>query len=228
MTDNYLVFFLLISLYFFIKFELKNNIYLLLFSNLFLFLGFLVKQNALFLGLAYSIYLVIKTINAKSLKQLSFVILQAVFCIGIFTFYQVVFPKTQIMLGARSVHLEKLDNPSFIFSTFYSSVVYIISFLIPLCFVFILSTIECLDRKKRALAILISIIISIFALILFDPSQTKRGEYPYFQNITEKAGFYALSIPGLKYGLVPCFLLLLFFCFYHLSLYHQKIFMIDI
>ncbi|MFH1960807.1 MAG: glycosyltransferase family 39 protein [Patescibacteria group bacterium] len=191
MTENYLVFFCLLSLYFFLKFnhkERKKDFHLAL---LFTVLAFFVKQNAILLALSFGIYLMV-------IKKWKYA-LSCVFTILILlVFYQFVFPQTQTMQEIKGIHLDNFSHATSTYSIIFTSLIYLMAFVGPLALILILRSVKSL--KQGVVLITISVVITVLLTHLLNLSFTARGEFPYFQNIAERSGFYANSINGLKYS----------------------------
>lgn len=196
MTDNYLLLFILVAVYFFEKFEkLGKNIYLHL-SNIFSLASFLVKQNSLVFLVATCVYYLIKREFKKLYIQLSYLI-------SITFFYYFIFPQTNEMRD-KSFSFNKIINFDVSFSLVYAILIITSFFTLPLIFVSVINFLkqhvfEKLEIKKLLLFILIGTSSFILLNTYFKIGTLSFQEFPYFENTFERTGFYPRTIHGTKY-----------------------------
>ncbi len=190
MTEEYLLFFYLVILYFFLRFDesRKSSDFLLMY--IFIFLAFFLKQNSFVFPFSISLYYFYKrNIKLGAYNFLAFFI--------IFVYYFLFFPKTDAMIG-KSLALNHLFEPNYIYAIVYGILLMSTAFLIPIFF----SSIEVgkLSKKSTLIAfVLIGIILFIFLNRFYKPSEVSWGEFPYFENTFERTGFYPRGIHGTKY-----------------------------
>jgi hypothetical protein len=193
MTENYLVFFLLLSILFFEKFQKTDAIKNLHLSNLFSVLTFFVKQSGLIFICATAIYFLIK----KDFQKLK---IQIAYISSISLFYFLVFPKTSEMVKKNFV-FDNLSRPDYIYSLIYAILIYLAFFTLPLIWSFITRyTIENRYNYKKIILVLIFVIMTyIYANNSFKPENLAWQEFPYFENVIERTGFLPRTLTGTKY-----------------------------
>lgn len=187
MTENYYLFFVLLSLYFYLSFiQGKSGKSFVLYA-IFTFLALNVRQIAL----VFPVATLISSVFAKDRKLIKMNLTTLVFmCI----YYFVIFPKTPEM-AEKTLQLQHLLDFEYTYSLIYGSLILITSFLLPL-YLLVLSG---ASRRKFPLIIIIGIISFLLLNKLFTPQKVSWGEYPYFENTFERKGFYPRGILGTKY-----------------------------
>jgi len=192
MTDNYLLFFILIAIYWFEKYEkLGKSIYLHI-SNTFSLLAFFVKQNSLVFLFATFCYFLIN----KRYKQ---ALIQFCYLISISLFYYFVFPQT-LEMQDKSFSLNKIVHFDEVFSLSYAILILLSFYTLPLL---ISSVIKFIKENFNFKALLLFILISTSIYILlnnnFRIGKLSFQEFPYFENVFERTGFFPRTVHGTKY-----------------------------
>jgi len=193
MTENYLVLFLLLSIFNFEKYEKYANIKYLHFSNLFSILAFFVKQSGIVFLAATFFHYLLKKDYKNSLIQFSYIIL-------ILISYFLFFPKTPEMYLKTFSTINFIDK-YYITSLIIGILIYLSFFTLPLIF----STLKefFFNNVKNIKVLFIILIISIGSYFtmnkFFKPSYLEFGEFPYFKNIFERTGYFPKNITGKKY-----------------------------
>lgn len=193
MTENYFLLFLLLSFYFFHKHLKDSTGHSLIMANVLALAGFFVRQLALVFFLASGFYFFLVKEYKRGFTQLfQFLV--------IYLFYLTVFPKTGEMLskGLEFAHLLQFD---YSFAISYGSFIYMLAFSIPLVLIFIY---RLNFKEKHSLPYYLSLIflgsvIYFGCKKFFDPGLVSWEEFPYFENIFERKGFYPRSLHGTKY-----------------------------
>lgn len=196
MTDNYLLFCLLSSLYFFHKFSLNNRRLCLLIANAFLFFGLMTKQAALTLIIAAPFYFLP---NKKLKLFLTQLIISTLFAL----FYFYIFPKTPEM-QEKSLQFHHLINTQYISQLSKAIFIYISAFYLPFSALFVFGFILRRGAKKTNFAFLFLALVAsllFYQLFLrdFKPNLLAWGEFFYLDNVLERKGFYPRGISGTKY-----------------------------
>jgi hypothetical protein len=201
MTENYFVFFLLLSIYFIFEYDRSGKIRGFVFANLFITASYLVRQFAFVTSIAYAVYLLASKKYKLGSIQLGLFILLLVF-------HYKVFPITPQMYEG-GVNVGSLLNFERTFPLVYVFLIYVVMFLLPMV---ILSFVK---EKKLGLIILIfSIPIFVFVAKKFEPGKITfasriRGEqilnfasaeFPYLGNVFGKKGFMEKDVIGNKYA----------------------------
>ena len=188
MTENYLLFFLLLSLYFLLLYERNKNPVLLFFCLFYWTLSFFVKQSAIvFLG-SISMYFLSKR-NYKIFIPTSFLlILSAVF-------YQFVFPLTQEM-KEKFLYPNHFTENNYSLSFVYYFLLLLVCFCLPLIFIVVFNK---YNVKKVVPLVVVTLLVFLTFTGVFHPETTRLREFPYFGNIFEREGFYPTGISGTKY-----------------------------
>lgn len=193
MTENYLIFFLLLSILFFEKFIKTDEIKNLHLSNLFSILTFFVKQSGLIFICATAVYFLIK----KDFKKLK---IQIAYISSISLFYFLIFPKTSEMVKKNFV-LDNLSRPDYMYSLIYGILIYLAFFTLPLIWSFITKyTIENRYNYKKIILVLIFVVMTyLYSNNSFKPENLALQEFPYFENVIERTGFLPRTLTGTKY-----------------------------
>ena len=193
MTENYLVFFLLLSILFFEKFQKTDAIKDLHLSNLFSVLTFFVKQSGLIFICATAVYFLIK----KDFQRLK---IQIAYIFSISIFYYLIFPKTSEMVKKNFV-LDNLSRPDYMYSLIYGILIYLAFFVLPLIWSFIseFATENRTNYKKLILVTVLVFTIYFYFINSFKPENLAKPEFPYFENVFERTGFLPRTLDGTKY-----------------------------
>ena len=193
MTENYLVFFLLLSIFYFEKSEKSSNLKYLYLSNIFSFLTFLVKQSGIIFLCATTVYFFLN----KDFKKIK---IQLIFLASQVFFYLFLFPKTSEM-NKKNFLIDNFNEPNYIYSLIYGILIYLAFFTFPLIFSSVISTVSSNYKNLKNL-ILFLVISSVLYFVLnhfFKPEYLAWQEFPYFQNIFERTGFLPRTVGGTKY-----------------------------
>lgn len=191
MTENYLMFYFLFSIYFFISYQKNHQIRDFIVSNIFSFLAFYAKQNAVILPLAMTFYFLIKKRFREFFYQLSFTLFT------VFS-YLLFFPRTSEMKEKDSQFVN-LFNFDYNFTLVYGILIYLSFFVLPLIFILIYQKIKEKNYFQIAGISLISIFLFIVLNHNFKPGLISWEEFPYFENTFERTGFLPRTLDGTKY-----------------------------
>jgi len=193
MTENYTLFFILFSIYFFLSYEKRSKAKDFVLFNLGGLLAFFSKQNGIIIQVASIPYFLLK----KKYKE---ALMQSFFILSVFSCYYFLFPRTDEMKD-KDFLFENILNVQYSYSLVYGILVVVSSFILPVLFNFVLSAY--LSKKKDIKLILILIASSVLCFIFlnkwFIPGKISWEEYPYFENTFERTGFFPRSISGTKY-----------------------------
>jgi hypothetical protein len=191
MTESYLLFFIIVSVYFFLLYERMHQTRYFLLTVLFFVLAFFVKQSALVLPAVFTIYsLLKKDFESTLFNGMAFILLTA--------FFFLFFPQTEAMKG-KSFAFNHLYDFEYIYALVYGTLVIGAALFIPLLLnrIDLINTIK--DWKKALLIIGLSTALFFGFNALFEPQNISWGEFPYFENIYERTGFYPRGVHGTKY-----------------------------
>ncbi len=191
MTENYLLFFCLLSILYFYKFQNNLNFKNLYFSNILSILAFYAKQNALVIPAGIALYFLVN----KKFKELK---VQLAFIFGTLLSYYLLFPRTTEMKD-KDFNFNNLLNLNYDFSLIYGILIYLSFFSLPLIFNLIWQEIQSKNIKKILLITLISVFFFFGGNYLFKPGLISWEEFPYFENTFERTGFLPRTIDGTKY-----------------------------
>lgn len=190
MTENYVIFYLLLALFFYLKYEKELKINFLIFSAIFGFLAFYAKQSALvflFGGLVFFL------LNKKWLESKIFGSSTALSLIS----YYFIFPRTSEMRDKDFSFLNL--NFDYIFSLTYGSLIYLSFFTLPLIFYILWNFINERKYLKIFLVLLFTTCTYFVSNYFFKPGLISWEEFPYFENTFERTGFLPRTIDGTKY-----------------------------
>ncbi len=192
MSENYFLLFFLISVYFILGYEQTGHKKDFILANIFIILGFFIRQVSFVLSLTWAVYLVLK-------KQYKTAIIQFGIFVGHYIFYLYLFPKTAEMYE-KPLQFKHILELNYSYSLIYSMYMYICALLLPVVLILIYRTVM---SDKKVIKVIIFIGLSVFAYYLlnkfFNPSHLAWGEFPYLENVWERRGYYPRSIGGTKY-----------------------------
>ncbi|MFC1755891.1 hypothetical protein ACFLZK_00660 [Patescibacteria group bacterium] len=197
MTENYTLFFLLLSLFFILLYDKSNKYFHLISSNFLGVLAFLCKQNGIVLYAATIPYFLIK-------KRYKDALFQAVSLIIVTLAYYLLFPITNEM-RSKGFLFTHIKDISYTYSLAYGIIILLASFLLPLIVIgiykFAKENISHFSKKYYILIVTILLSIGMFMGInrYFQPGKVSWEEYPYFENTFERTGFLPRTLHGTKY-----------------------------
>src|SRR3989344_1029595 len=152
MIENYLLFFVLLSLYFYLQFDKSLDWKQLILSNLFLAGSFYVKQFGIAVGVVYLIDLLTK-------RRLKVALIQFIVSLALILSYYLTFPRTPVMLQ-KGIDFSKVINAysgALFLSQWY---VYLMSFTLSLFILLILYSFRQMkNRLNFVLAGILSVIV---------------------------------------------------------------------
>ncbi len=190
MTGQYFELFLLAALYFFLKFEKTQYARNLIIYLLLIFLCLLVRQTALVLPLTAVFYYILK-------KNFKLALLNGTYFVFLYFVYSKIIPLTPRIIEVP-LQFQHYLNFDYSYAVIYGSLLILTAYTLPL--VFNALNLHEIIKKKRFVFILI---VGAFLLVglnyLFKPMSVSWGEFPYFENVVERTGFYPRSIDGTKY-----------------------------
>lgn len=197
MTENYIMLFMLLALYFFLSYEKSSKWSDFILFNISGFLAFFAKQSGLLVNASAFIYFLFKKKYKEALVQLGF--LAAL--IGYYSFF---FPKTDEMGDKgfiRGIRISNLLDTGYAYAVVYGMLLVTVSFALPIVIYFVVSTFYSVRRSKlTVLGLLVSSVCLMFLLNkVYDPGKISWAEYPYFENTFERTGFFPRSVSGTKY-----------------------------
>jgi hypothetical protein len=191
MTENYLMLYFLLALYFFTIFEKSKSFKNLIFSNIFLVLAFFAKQNSIILNFGMVVYFLYK----RKFKELY---VQSAFTFSTILGYFFLFQRTSEM-REKDTQLINILNFDYNFSLFYGILIYLSFFTLPIIFITFVQQIK-KNNLKLILKHIFFVIVFYFLLNnYFKPGLISWEEFPYFENTFERTGFLPRTVDGTKY-----------------------------
>lgn len=197
MTENYVLLFMLLALYFFLSYEKKPKWSQFILFNISGFLAFFAKQSGLLINAAAFLYFLLKKKYKEALIQLGFLVV----LVGYYSFF---FPKTDEM-GDKAfvggIRMSHLLDVGYAYSIVYGMILVATSFALPIVIYFVASTFFYVRKSKLTIVgLLISAVCLCFLLNkMYNPGKISWSEYPYFENTFERTGFFPRSVLGTKY-----------------------------
>ena len=193
MTENYTLFFILLSISFFLSYEKSSKAKDFVLFDLGGLLAFFSKQNGIIIQVASIPYFIFK----KKYKE---ALIQVLFIASTFGYYYFLFPRTDEM-SDKDFLLENILNGHYSYSLVYGIILTVSAFILPVLINFVLTSY--LDIKKNIKLIAVLLISSALCFIFlnkwFTPGKISWEEFPYFENTFERTGFFPRSISGTKY-----------------------------
>lgn len=183
MTDNFFIFYSLVSLILAQMFlENKNYKHLALF-NIAVITGFLGRQ----LVVIFPIALILQLLVTKKWRH---AIMQTLITTLLLVFYFLIFPTTGEMKANHSFNLEKIQNLRVLFSSVYVYLFYGVVFTIPLVSA-LLTRIN--PFSKIVLTSILSLAILVAIQLIYLPSQNLNPDMYYLGNTVTRDGFFSGS-----------------------------------
>lgn len=194
MTENYLLFCILVSLYFFSRYIAGSRPSHYVLFNLFLVFGLLTKQSALALAVAYPVYFLVN-------KKWRLFGIQSVIAALLFAFYFLLFPKTAEMYE-KPLQLHHLWDIDYLKQLVRAITIYISAF----CFsglLFLYRGKKFFSKRRNMIIAIVFIGLStalyLFVFKNFKPNRLGWQEFYYLDNTLERAGFYPRGVMGTKF-----------------------------
>ncbi|MFZ2663815.1 MAG: hypothetical protein WAX66_00400 [Patescibacteria group bacterium] len=193
MTENYTLFFILLSIYFFLSYEKNLKLKNLILFNVGGIFAFFSKQNGIIIQVASIPYFIFK-------KRYKEALIQTLFILSTFSYYYFLFPRTNEMRD-KDFLFTNILNTQYSYSLVYGIMLVVSSFILPILINFVLSSYLEIKKNIKLIAVLLisSALCFIFLNKWFTPGKISWEEYPYFENTFERTGFFPRSISGTKY-----------------------------
>lgn len=194
MTENYLLFCILASLYYFNRYIAYSKRSHFLLVNLFLLLALLTKQSALALAVAYPMYFLIN-------KKWRLFGIQSVYAILLFAFYFLLFPKTAEMYE-KPLQFHHLWDVDYLKQLVRAIIIYISAFCFPVL-LFLCRGKDFFSKRKNFIpsVTFIGLSVALYFLVFknFKPNRLGWQELYYLDNTLERTGFYPRGVMGTKF-----------------------------
>jgi len=191
MTENYFLFFILLALFFFYKFENSGNKLDLGGLFLTLFAGFMLRQVTMVFPIALGAYYLLKRKYKLSLASFSFFAL-------LYSFYTFIFPQTAEM-HEKPLQFHNLLKFDYSYALIYGSLLVLVAVLFPLILSFVVSGLKKVSKTKIILLVVLTFGLFYGLNHIFKPMTLSWGEFPYLENTWERTGLYPRGIVGTKY-----------------------------
>ncbi len=180
MTEIYLLFFILMSIYFANK---SSNIKL----SVSWILGFLAKQSAIVIPVG----VVIAQVVSKKYRP---AMINLLILIMVLAFYFFIFPMTSEMTGQKSIKFENLNSIKHVYSNIFASLIYISIFLLPITLT------ATLYKLKNVLVLVATLLVSYALYLLFINTNFPWKIFPYYPNVFTSMGFFYQGLTGAPTG----------------------------
>ena len=187
MTENYFLFFMLLSILFYLETVKTGGRKNTLLYVLFIFLALNIRQVALVLPLSALVYALFKREKSQILLNLGVLA-------GLGVYYVLLFPVTAEMME-KSLQFHHLKNTPYVYSLIYGSFILMTALLLPI----LIPVFK--EKKKLKWALFLGLALAAYILLnrYFQPQKVSWGEFPYFENTLERKGFYPRGVLGTKY-----------------------------
>ena len=188
MIENYLLFFTLLSVNFYLLYKDKATIQYLYIALLIATISFFIKQ----LGIVLIIVYVLDTALHKKWKESAYTTLVMSLTI---IFYYLLFPRTLIM-REQSLDVSVFSNFPATMVFVSQTVIYLVAFVLPLCIYFVYKKFPNV-KKSFSLNLAISFLASLG--VFYTVYYLGRQDFPYFGNTFTLKGFFPGGLVGNKY-----------------------------
>jgi hypothetical protein len=200
MAENFYLFFMLLSVYFFDLYRHRNRTSALVLSNLISIAGLFIKQVSIVTQMAFMVYLIVSR-NVKG------AIIQTGFTVASVVYYYFLFPRTGEM-HTKDITAANLVRGDFVFSLTWANLIYLVIFLLPLIPLLIAHT-GLLGRqswKSKALLIGTLAVLALgtyfFYTEFFRPAAIGSAEFPFIKNTFTRFGFFTSNLHGTAYQFI--------------------------
>lgn len=183
MTDNYFLFFLLLSIYFLLDYQKYLNFIL---GNMFIVISYFARQLGLVTSISFAIYLFLKKEYKKSLVQLSLFLMITVY-------HFLFFPKTGEMLETK-FEFSNLTYVRLVFTFLIIFGVYLAFSFFPL----IVNQFQNVSKKRLFLIGLVTAPLLLVFNLYFKPTIQWRQDFPYLIYTVQQNGFFTENLHGQK------------------------------
>ena len=205
MTEIYYLFFFLLTLLLFYRYEKNLNVKHLLLADFTCVLGFFVRQISVLFFAVSAIYFLVN-------KRYKEAVYQVLIFLCVMGYYALLFPKSEMMKSTGLLSPDIFDLQRAV-SVFWAILIYVAVFLLGLVGSMVLQK-DTLSRVKKVGALGTVIGVALILFLTFKPAeithtsyllgsniQTSYGsaEFPYFGNIFGREGFYPDNLEGVKY-----------------------------
>lgn len=190
MTDNYFLFFLLVSVYFINKENdtriQKHKLIYFFLANLFIIISYFARQLGIIISASYAISLLLKKSYKKAFVQF---LISGILVLYHFKF----FPKTPAM-WENNFGYENLGHMRLVFSFVFIIAIYASMFLMPI----IVGYIKSINKNDKKYFIVGFVILLTIFLLYFKPATKYREDFPYLIYTVSKNGFFLENVHGHK------------------------------
>jgi hypothetical protein len=193
MMENYFLFYMLLAIYFYKKYEQNEKIKNLIIFNFFVLLSFLVRQFGILLSGALALYFLYQ-------KKYKLFIFQTIYTSLIYLFYVLIFPRTPEMLREGRVNLEVFLDFERVFYTSTAYLLYFSAFSLPL----ILPLFNFKKVIKNIYFWITTITAFLLIFILYSGGERVSEVLFYLRNTVSRTGFIFTSrlgeVPNINFG----------------------------
>ncbi len=191
MTEVYLLFFVLLSVYFYYAFLRNSEKYQFVLANLFWVCGFFAKQWAIVFPAAISAYLFLN----KRYKWLAAQVLILMLIVG---YYFLLFPETYEMSDTKTFDFGNFMKLEYVYVQIYAYLIYLIVFALPFVFSFLFSQLVSVKSKVTIATIVIfSLVLAFFGKFLFEKIDYAWHNFPLYPNVFTDRGFFLILTEGI-------------------------------
>ena len=209
MTNHFFMSFFLLSLYFLLKYQKSSRRLHLFFYVIFGFCALLVRQVILVLPLSTAVYYFLEALRTRNFKtDLLKSVFHFVLFVVFYAIYSFVIPLTP-RIKEVPLQLHHLSEFDYSYSLIFGTLIVLTACLLPLVinifeFSKIFSNFSDIKKGfKRVMLVLIFLALTYLSYIalnhFFKPESISWGEFPYFENVVERTGFYPRGVHGTKY-----------------------------
>ena len=188
LTDNYFLFFCLLSIYFIYEFNEKSILKNFILINIFIILAYFTRQLGLVISLAFFF-------NVLKSKNFKYALIQGLAFLLLTMFHFFLFPKTGEMLETKFV-FSNITYFRYIFSLGYVVLVYLGLFMIPLLVISILKS--SLTKKNILVLLCLTTIVLVFMYFYFNNIGWIGEKLYYLKYTLNTNGFFVENLHGSK------------------------------
>lgn len=192
MTENFVLFFLLVGIYFTNEFFHTERKLPFVLSNLFFILGFFTKQYLIVAFISIVIVLLIRKLH-------KYLFIEILITFILILYYYFLFPRTDIIEN-QSIQLLNLLNLGKLYPLTFVSFIYFSGVLLPLLYLYILNGLRGLSYFKIVLCLFCAVCITFVSKNLFLSTDYYFKDFPYIGNTFDRKGFFPGDLDGNKYS----------------------------
>ena len=193
MSENFVLFFLLLGIYFVDEFIQNKKVSDFALLNTVFILGFFVKQYLVVAFISMVIVLLIRKLH-------KYLFIEILITLALILYYYFLFPRTSIIEN-QLIQFSNLFDLGKLYPLIFVSFIYLSgSALLPLLYLFIFNGLRGRSHFKIALFFVCAVCLAFVSKNLFLSTSYYLKDFPYIGNTFDRKGFFPGDLDGNKYS----------------------------